>query len=349
MKPKLYIDLNKYKENIDFLTGFLHQKLFSVMAVSKVFDADHKMIQVINQTMIDYIADSRIEHLKELVTNKPKVLLRISKLSEVEEVVRYTDLSLQSELMTIQALNEVAQKEHRYHAIILMFDLGDLREGIYYQDAYDHIISSVLSMSHIKLKGIGCNLTCYGGILPTVETYQHLKEIKDHIESTFKIHLDIISGGNSSSIAMVMDDTMPSWINNLRIGEAFVLGRETAYGHLIQGMHDDVFTLEAEIIELKQKPSLPEGIIGMNAFGEKVTFLDQGIQLRAILGLGRLEVNPDHLIPSEGIEILGASSDHLIVHIKKGLYKIGDHITFKLTYGGILSLMSAHFVEKVYV
>lgn len=349
MKPKVYIHLNKFKDNIDCLTGMLHQAALSVMAVSKVFDANQKLIQVMNQTLVDYIADSRIEHLKHLVTNKPKVLLRISKLSEVEDVIRYTDLSLQSELETILKLNEVAQNEKRHHAIILMFDLGDLREGIFYKDAYDDIISTILSLSHIKLKGIGCNLTCYGGILPTLETYAHLKDIKDHIESTFHIHLDTISGGNSSSIPMVMNQTLPDYINNLRIGEAFVLGRETAYGHIIEGMHDDVFQLEAEIIELKKKPTLPEGIIGMNAFGEKVTFVDQGEKLRAILAIGRLEINPDHLIPDEGIEIVGASSDHLIVHIHQGNYKMGDTMLFKLTYGGILSLMSSALVEKDYV
>ncbi len=349
MKPLLRIHLNKYKENIDYLTNLLHHKNLSVMAVTKVFDADQHLIQVINQTMIDYVADSRIEHLKHMITNKPKVLLRISKLSEVDEVVRFSDLSLQSELDTIIALNDAAIREKRTHAIILMFDLGDLREGIYYQDNYDEIISSILSLDHIKLKGIGSNLTCYGGVLPSLNIYERLKKIKDHIEQNFNMHLDMISGGNSSSLPMIFDNNLPHFISNLRIGEAFACGRETAYGKNIEHMHDDVFTMEAEIIELKKKPSMPDGETGMNAFGETVTFKDEGIKTRAILGIGRLEVNPDHLIPPKGIHIVGSSSDHLIIHVDKDGFKLGEKITFKLTYGGILSLMSASFVEKIYV
>lgn len=348
MLPKIHIHLKKYQENIDYLTHLAHMYGLSVMVVSKVFCADQELVNVINLTQVDMIADSKIRNLEKINTLKPKVLLRIPQLSEALDVVKYSDISLNSELDVIKELNEKAKFMFKKHKIILMFDLGDLREGIYYKDDYQHIIEEILSLEYIELYGIGTNLTCYGGVIPTVETLDKLKHIKENIESNFNIKLEMISGGNSSALPMLFKEELPKFITNLRIGEAFVLGRETAYGTLIPSMHDDVFTCEAEVIEIKDKPSLPEGELGMDAFGQKVQFEDKGIMKRAILGIGRQEVDCKHLIPPEGIEIMGCSSDHLIVSVTKGNYHIGDSITFKLTYGGILSLMTSPYMKRVY-
>lgn len=315
MYPKVHIYLKKYAHNVHHLSNMLHKKGISMMAVSKVFSADSRLIDVLNKENVDYIADSRIENIKRIVTNKPKVLLRIPKMSEVEDVIKYASISLNSELEIIDLLNTEAKKQNKKHSIILMFDIGDLREGIYYQDDYLKIVKQILEMDHIDLLGIGTNLTCYGAVIPTLDTYLKLETIIRHIEENLKIKLNMISGGNSSSILMVEDNSIPKYINNLRIGEALVLGRETVYGNQIEGLYDDVFTLEAEIIELKNKPSMPEGITGMDAFGKRVKFVDQGIITRAILSIGKQDVDCTNLIPPQGVIVLGCSSDHLIVEL----------------------------------
>jgi len=348
MLPKIHIDLRKYKENIEYLTNLVHMDGLSVMAVTKVFCADQRLIETVNLTDVDMIADSKIRNLEKINTSKPKVLLRIPQLSEALDVVKYADISLHSELDVIKELNEKAKCLFKRHKIILMFDLGDLREGIYYKDSYLDIIKEILHLEYIELYGIGTNLTCYGGVIPSVETLNKLKTITQEIENHFSLKLQMVTGGNSSAIPMLFKQELPKFITNLRIGEAFVLGRETAYGTLIPNMHDDVFKVEAEVIEMKVKPSLPEGELGMDAFGNKVQFEDRGMMKRAILGIGRQDVDCKHLIPPKGIDILGCSSDHLIVSINQESYNIGDSIIFKLTYGGILSLMTSPYIKRVY-
>ncbi len=348
MLPILHIDTKKYLHNLKYLSEILHQKKISVMAVSKVFCAEQPLINQINQINISYIADSKLDNLAKMHTDKKKVFLRIPQKSEALDVCKYADLSLQSELDVIIEINEKAKALQKKHHIILMFDLGDLREGIYYQSNYHEIIKEILKLEFIELEGIGTNLTCYGGVIPDLPTLNKLKKIKEDIESSFHIRLKMISGGNSSSLPLVFDEKLPSFINNLRIGEAFVLGRETAYQKPIEHMHDDIFTLEAEIVELKDKPSYPEGNLGYDAFGQKVAFIDKGMMKRAILAVGRQEVNCEHLIPPKGICVLGCSSDHLIVEIENGTYSVGDSMIFKLTYGGILSLMTSPYMKKVY-
>ena len=348
MYPKVHINLKKYAHNVSYLLRLLHSRGISMMAVSKVFRADSKLIDILNKENVDYIADSRIQNLKNIITNKPKVLLRIPKISEIADVISHSDISLNSELEIIDLLNMEAKKRNKKHSIILMFDIGDLREGIYYKEDYIKIVKQITLMENINLLGIGTNLTCYGAVIPTEETYLKLEGIIKNIESSLNIHLEMISGGNSSSLLMVNDQSLPKYINNLRIGEALVLGRETAYGDPIEGLYDDVFQLEAEIIEIKNKPSMPEGITGMDAFGKKVTFEDQGIITRAILSIGKQDVDCSNLIPPKGVIVLGCSSDHLIVELKNISLEIGDTITFKLNYGGILSVMTSPYVEKTY-
>jgi predicted amino acid racemase len=320
----------------------------SVMLVSKVFCADEKLIDVVNHTEVDLIADSKIANLEKIQTLKPKVLLRIPQKSEALDVVKNADISLNSELEVIKELNEKAHCLFTKHKIILMFDLGDLREGIYYTSDYLSIVKEILALEHIELYGIGTNLTCYGGVIPTLDTLMKLNVIKENIEQTFNMNINMISGGNSSALPMLFKEELPHFINNLRIGEAYVLGRETAYGTPIPHMHDDVFVLEAEIIELKDKPSYPEGELGMDAFGQKVSFVDQGTITRAILGIGKQDVDCKHLIPIDTCNILGCSSDHLIVSVPKDTYKIGETLSFKLTYGGLLSLMTSPYIRREY-
>lgn len=350
MYPRIVINKEKFKHNLKILLDISHNKGLSVMGVSKVFCADQYLVDVYNELNIDYIADSRLENLTSMNTNIEKVLLRLPSISSAEGVVRNCDISLNSELLTIKHLNKFAISEGVKHGIILMIDLGDLREGIFNEDELFDTISGILSLSNITLKGIGTNLTCYGGVIPSKEVLEKLLNYKNKIEDKFDISLDIVSGGNSSSIDLLLNDLMPKGVNNLRLGESIVLGRETAYGSFIDNTYSDVFTLETEIIELKEKPSIPVGEIGMNAFGKVPVFIDKGSILRAIISLGKQDVDHNEIIPFDSIDILGSSSDHIILDISnsKNIYQIGDIIKFKLTYSSILSLMTSKYVEKHY-
>jgi predicted amino acid racemase len=256
-------------------------------------------------------------------------------LSQVDLVTEEVDIILVSELETIRRINESAKEIGKTMKIVLMFDLGDLREGIWFEDNLD-FVEEILNLYHIDLYGIGVNLTCYGGIIPSKTHIDMLQDIKSKLES-YGANIRMISGGNSSSL--YMEDV--EGINNLRIGEAILLGRETAYGNLIEGMYDDVFTLEAEVIESSNKPSHPIGEIGMDAFGNVPSFEDRGNIDRAILAIGRQDIDMDSI--DFGGNILGASSDHLMI---EGKYEVGDIVKFKLGYGGLLAVATSPYVWK---
>ncbi|MCS4471675.1 ornithine racemase Orr [Clostridium botulinum] len=348
--PRVEVDTKKIRYNTKILVEECKKRGIKVVAVTKTFCGNPKIAKAIAEEEVDILADSRIENLKKLVhINLPKMLLRLPMISQVEEVVKYTDISLVSDIITIRELSREAIKQNKIHSIILMIDLGDLREGIFNEEEIYITVEEILNFKSIKLMGIGTNLSCYGGVIPTYENLSQLVNIKKNIENKFNIKIEVISGGNSGSISLFKDNKMPQEINQLRLGASISLGIGLNDEH-IEPLLKDAFKLVVEVVEVKNKPSVPIGTIGLDAFGNKPFFEDKGIMKRAICAIGRQDISPDNLIPiDDNISVLGASSDHLLLDITNCNkdYKIGDKIEFNVTFGGCLSVMTSEYVYKV--
>jgi ornithine racemase len=349
--PCIEVDIPKITHNVNEIVTICKKKHIDVNAVTKVICAKKPIVKAFLQAGITQIADSRILNLKNLKNlDCQKLLLRIPMISEVDNVVEYSDISLNSELKTIRLLSQAAKKLNKVHYIILMIELGDLREGVPLEDAMD-TVKEIVKLDHIQLIGLGTNVTCYGGVIPDKDNLGQLIQLKSQIEATFHIHLPFISGGNSSSLYMVMNDTIPEGINQLRIGEAIVLGRETSYGKPIPNCYNDAFILKGQIVEVKDKPTIPTGNIGVDAFGRRPHYENKGIRKRAIIAVGRQDIKLEGLIPlDKDISIFGASSDHLIIDVtdcKKDL-QVGDIVSFKVDYGCLLLAMTSPYVKKYY-
>ena len=361
MYPKLIIDMQKLKGNIDAVAKIAKDDgNCSLMIVTKCLCADREVAKMIAaHPRVDFLADSRIRNIakyQDLVQENGKlsVLMRLPMLSEIEEVIKYADVSFNSEMVTLQALNEEAGRQGKVHKVVLMVDLGDLREGIFFQNE-DQIFAAaeaVQNMENLELFGMGVNLTCYGAIIPKYDNLSILCDIAGRVEEKLGIKLPVISGGNSSSIYLIWKGQMPEKISNLRIGESFLLGNDTAYGETVPGTVHDAVLVEAQIIELKEKPSLPIGEVGVDAFGQKPEYEDRGIIKRAILGIGKQDIDVDGIIPlDEQIDVLGGSSDHTILDVTKcdKEYKVGDTVKFMVEYGTLLKAATSEYVEKEYV
>lgn len=361
MYPRLVIDLKKLKSNLDAVSHITKDEGgCSLMIVTKGLCADREMVHVVcEHPAVDFVADSRVKNIKTYAdevrkSGKKTALLRIPMHDEAAEVVKYVDLSFNSELSTMRLLNEEAKKLGVEHNVLLMIDLGDLREGIFYQneDTIFDTVEEILAMSNVNFYGIGVNLTCYGAIIPKNDNLSLLTALAEKIENKFGIKLNMVSGGNSSSIYLVEKGELPKGINNLRLGESFLLGNDTAYETKLPGTTSDALVLEAQIVELKEKPSLPIGEVGVDAFGQKPYYEDRGIIKRAIIAVGKQDTDIDSMTPlDEKIDILGGSSDHIILDVTKSdkEYKVGDVVSFTLGYGGMLKTATSAYVEKAYI
>ncbi len=348
MYPRITISLPKLISNAETILSLCkRQGVSSVFLVGKVLAGYKEVLGALAPLGFTYLADPRIDNLKKFQEfSIPKALTRVPMLSEIKNVIKYSSLALVSELKTIEAISAEAIHQGKIYDVILMFDLGDLREGVFYKEDYMALVKAIIHLPNIHLKGIGTNLTCLAGVIPDQVNMGILADIKNKIENIFGITLDLVSGGNSSTLYML--DDLPQEINNLRIGEAIFLGRETAFGNAIPGMFQDAFTLEAEIVEIQRKPSHPIGTLSMNAFGETPIFHDNGKMTRALLAIGKQDVDYNHLIPQDAtIKLLGSNSDYLIAELKNNTYHLGDIVSFSLDYASLLQCMSSHYVGKV--
>ncbi|QWC00390.1 alanine/ornithine racemase family PLP-dependent enzyme [Mycoplasmatota bacterium] len=351
MYPRIIIETHHIIDNAKKMVNLAKSNHIDyVMAIVKVFAGHLDFLKPFSQTGITHIGDSRIQNLEKLKDIElPKVLVRIPMLSEANKVVRYSDISLNSELKTIKKLNQEAHKQNKKHQIILMFDLGDLREGYYHSQAYLDDVREILQLNHIELLGIGTNLTCYGGLVPNSDVLNRLVKVKNVIESELSVKLKIISGGNSSTVTLFNTNQIPKEVNSLRLGESIFFGKETSYSKEIKDFNHQNYRLETEIIECKIKPSLPEGTTSINSFGEKVEIEDKGLMKRAICAIGKQDVILENLEPIDpNISVIGGSSDHLILDVTNTNYKVGDIVSFNVNYPGLLHLMNSDYIDKVF-
>ncbi len=328
------------------------------MGVSKVTLGDPSIANAMIQGGVQFIADSRLENIQRMKAaglSTQFVLLRTA-LSQAEAVVKSVDISLNTELETIERLSHYACIANQIHKIILMVELGDLREGILTADL-SQFISIILKLPNIKLMGIGCNLACYGGIKPNHQKMSELSDLAETIEQEFQIELEVVSGGNSANYEWSQASDKVGRINNLRLGESILLGRETINRGEIPGLYTNAFQLIAEVIESKEKPSLPFGEACQDAFGTVPIFIDRGIRRRVIVALGRQDILLSGLTPRSDLEILGASSDHIVLDTHRQdasdrtshPFKVGSEVKFDLDYGGLLAAMTSPFVQKHFI
>lgn len=347
--PRIEMNLEKIAHNAKAIKELYGSRGINVFGVTKVVCGNPFIAKALVNSGIGVLADSRIENIRRMLNagiQAQFLLTRTPILSQAEAVVKYSDISLNSELSVIERLSEFAVDSDRTHKIILMVELGDLREGLMPSDL-ENTVNQVLKLSGINLAGIGSNLACFGGVKPDDEKMGSLSSIAEDIEEKFGLTLEYVSGGNSANYNWFMSTADVGRINNLRLGESIYLGRETLYRKPIPGLFTDALTLVSEVIESKIKPSLPYGEIHQDAFGNIPDFKDQGQIRRAILGIGLQDVLVSGLTPRSDIEIIGASSDHIIVNAKNVELNVGNELEFDLNYGALLSAMTSLYVNKV--
>ena len=347
--PRVEIDLDKICDNARTLVGRLAELGISISGVTKASLGSPEIAGALLEAGIRSLGDSRIENIEALRragVPAAMTLLRAPMLSQVDRVVCYADTSLNTEIDTISKLSSAARRIGRTHGVVLMVELGDLREGIMPVDL-ESTVRETLRLPNIVLEGIGTNLACRSGVSPDAENMAALSALADAIDATFGITLGIVSGGNSANLEWALSGADTGRVNDLRLGEALLLGREPLHRQPIDGLHTDAFAFVAEVIESKIKPSRPWGVIAQTAFGEILSVTDRGDIVQTVLAAGRQDVDPCGLHPPAGTEILGASSDHLVVDSCGDQPAVGTEITFQLNYSALVRAMTSPFVTKI--
>ena len=349
--PRIEIELDKLAHNARKLTALYGSKGICVTAVTKGVCGSPRIASALLNSGIRSFGDSRvanIQKMREAGLGAQFILIRSPMPSEVERVVEFADVSLNTEMSVIRLLARHASQHDKIHKIILMIELGDLREGILPSNV-EPMVAEVMGLQGIKLIGLGTNLACFGGVRPTEANMQELSAIAENLQQRYGITFEIVSGGNSSNYQWFVSTPDIGLINHLRIGEAILLGCDTLTRERIPDLYTDAFTLVAEVIELKTKPSRPYGEIAQDAYGRVPVFKDKGIMERAILALGRQDIDGSAIKPRIKADVLGASSDHLILDVSGLGLEVGAKVQFDVGYSALLRAMTSPYVEKMYL
>lgn len=357
--PRLEINLQYFKENVAAMVEKCNECGIDIAGVIKGTTGIPQCAQMFKEGGAKIIASSRLEQIEDTIefgVGLPTLLLRIPMLSEVDEVIRLCDISLNSEVATLKALNEAAAKQDKIHKVILMADVGDLREGFWDKDEMVEAAVFVENeLKNLNLAGVGFNVGCWGSIEPMPENLNELVSIAERIEARIGRELEYISGGATSTLMRVIDGVVPERINLLRCGEGIFLARDLDifYGYDMSYMHQDVFKLYAEVIEVRDKPTHPIGKIAIDCFGHKPVYEDRGIRRRALLGMGRVDYGSiEEIFPvDKGIEVIGAASDHTIIDVEEAErdLKVGDILEFDVNYASLVYLTASRNVQKVFI
>ena len=345
--PQLEFNLALLRSNADAVISRCRGMGIRVCGVIKGVDGLPEAARVLRAAGAEELGTSRLEQVakcRAAGVPGPWLLIRIPGLTELPDVVALCETSLQSEWPTLLALEEECLRQNKTHRVIVMTDLGDLREGFWDKDELVDVCERVeRELPHVHLAGIGVNLTCYGSTKPTPEKVNELVGLARQVEQRIGRKLEIVSGGATSSFTLVHWGTMPAGVNHLRIGEAILLGKDLQVDWGIRDMdylRMDALTLRAEVVEVKDKPTYPIGEFAIDAFGRKPVYEDRGIRRRAILALGRADVGElESLIPREpGLTVIGGSSDHCIVDVEDcpRRLQVGDIVEFSLCYSHML-------------
>jgi ornithine racemase len=349
---KLYRD--KLENNFNYLQKRFQENKVEWGVVSKILCGNKLYLKELINLGVREIHDSRISNLATVKAIEPgvqTVYIKPPSKRNISSMVKYADVSLNSELNTIRWISEEAVKQDRIHKIIIMVETGDLREGV----MGDHLVefySNVFELPNIDIIGLGTNLNCLNGVMPSTDKLIQLCLYKQIIELKFNKKIPWVSAGTSVTIPLMLRSQLPQGVNHFRVGETLYFGVDLFEEKVIDGMQGDVFELFAEIIEMQEKPLLPSGVLAANPQGEVVD-IDESLygksSYRAILDIGLLDVDPKYLIPvKEEFEIIGASSDMLILDLGENKYKkqVGDLVRFHLKYMGALAILNSNYIEK---
>jgi predicted amino acid racemase len=345
--PRIIIDVDKIIANFLKIAGQARRAGITITGVLKGIAGDKRITRDLIEAGLSWIGDSRLENLRKIEASNPvrKMLLRMPAFSQLEQVVRYADQSLNSEVEVLEAMDRLPDSKD--HEVFLMVDLGDLREGVSENDI-EQLGQACRGLKNLKVSGIGTNFSCFAGLKPSETKLVKLVQLASCLQNQYHLPIEFISGGNSSSLGLLYEGRIPPGINHLRIGEGILLGRETLTGNNLPDLFQDAFIVEAEVIQAKWKPAVPDGEVGLDAFGRVPEIPVQEPGIRLLLNLGHQDTPLTGLTPLDpDLTVMGGSSDYLVMASRRPV-KVGEVVRFLPNYWSLLGLMTSPYVWRVY-
>lgn len=337
---RIVADTGKIEANARAIVDLCARRGVTVVAVTKCVCGEPGIVRAVLAGGVATIADSRlgnVRRIREAGLDCDILLLRLPALSEADDVVSLTQCSLNSEADTLRALSAAAVRRGLVHSVLVIIESGDRREGVMPEEAPD-LCRLADDLPGLDLAGVACSLNCLCGVLPTPDNMCSFVDIVEDLERRSGHGFRIVSGGHTNNLRFLQSGMLPGRIDHLRIGEGILFGTDEVSGARLPVAHTDTFKVYAEVIEVKDKPSAPDGEIGPDAFMRTNEWPDLGVRRRAVLAMGEIDLSVRFLRPTRpGVFLVGASSDHTVVDVTDAdpPVRLGEELEFDARYTAV--------------
>lgn len=350
----LKLNIRALKHNFGFLQERFksHGKDWGV--VTKLLCGNKLFLEEVIKLYPDCIFDSRLSNLEMVKKINPKIktgYIKPPPQRSIEKLIDVADITFNTQFETIEMINRYAKKAGRIHQIVIMIEMGDLREGVMREDFVD-FYARVFDLEAVEVKGIGANLNCLNGIMPSHDKLIQLSLYEQLIEAKFNKKIPWVSLGTSVTLPLLLKNLVPEGVNHFRIGESLFFGNDLIDESPLEGMKQDVFMLYAEVLEVMEKPTNPTGYVGSNVAGETRTFEIEDYSetsVRVLVDIGILDIEIKSIKPLyEEYHLEGGSSDMIVLDVGRNNHniKVGDMVPFQINYMGALRLLNSKYIEK---
>lgn len=347
--PRVEIDLDKIEDNTRCLVRRLSARGISVTGVTKAVCGHPDVAQAMLDGGVVGLADARVSNVIRMHAagiTCPVSMIRAPMPSEMEDVVRCCDTSYNTEMDTILKLGAVAKKQDCLHGVVLMIEMGDMREGISPENLVE-CAARVIKTPGVALGGIAANFACLGDVAPESADMAMLSRLAEQVEEACGGVVELVSGGGSANLPCSLGKVSGCRVNNLRLGEAILLGTDPMTGCPLTGLHTDAFAFFAEVIETSRKP----GAVPIRSSAAELRFVklvrNDDLRIRTILAVGQQDTDASGLMFPFGFTFIGATSDHTVVDTAKTAMPIGSEMKMSMNYSALMRAMSAPDVAKV--
>lgn len=352
--PKLTIDSAKIKHNIKAIQSFCVLKGLQLVGVVKSCQMIPALVMLFQESGISALGISDIDinsRLGARLGGSP-LLITMPKPSQADIVVSSFRASVNSELVTIRALSNAAEKHQTTHEVTLMIETGDLREGILPEDVVRSVRSILEFRSpYLKLTGIGTNLACCSGTLPTEANMSVLNDVALDVERQLGHRFEKVSVGGSIMLDWLESHQLPRQINELRIGEAILLGTIPSINRRHHALFHDAFLFKGVILEVKEKP-VPVGRNGPEVVCGGRAVVKSRVRKRAVVDFGRINTVPDDLqCLDSNVLYVGCTSDYSVFDVTECSSPLapGDEICFIPNYRAMTQSLISPYVTREFI
>lgn len=185
-----YITLNRkhLQHNYDYLEKLFKSHNIKWSIVSKLLCADTLYLQEIIRLGMRQLCDSRMINIKAIKKIDPSIeaiYIKPPASSAFKEVIQYADISVNTEFATLQKLSEEAARHGKTHKVIIMVELGELREGVL-RNRLLELYEKAQKLPYIEVIGLGTNFTCLSGVLPDHDKLNQLALYRELIMAKYK-------------------------------------------------------------------------------------------------------------------------------------------------------------------